>query len=87
MSESEQDRRLDAQRSEQAAEAFRRATRVVVVAGEEVAEYWADYWHVLMQDDGRTVKLFGRGDGSAGAEDRKKALGSALGMAQKDDAG
>lgn len=84
MSEGEQNRRLEAQRSEQATEAFRTATRVVLVTGDGVTEYWADSWHLLVQDDGRTVKLFGRGDGSAGAEDRKKALGRALGMPQND---
>lgn len=82
MSDSEQDRRVDAHLSEHANEAFRTATRVVVVGGGTCTEHWADDWHVLVQDGGKTVKLFARGDGAASAEERKKALGKALGMPQ-----
>ncbi|WP_235625626.1 hypothetical protein [Mycobacteroides abscessus] len=37
-------------------------------------EHWSDYWSVSIQDEGRTLKLFAEGDGSAAREERDAAL-------------
>ncbi|TXH09304.1 MAG: hypothetical protein E6R04_08575 [Spirochaetes bacterium] len=49
-------------------------TRVVVVNDGKATEYWADSWTLATQDDGRTLKLFGRGDGTVARENRDVAL-------------
>lgn len=38
-------------------------TRVHVVAYGRSFEFWADNWHVFIQDGGRTLKLFQEGSG------------------------
>lgn len=49
-------------------------TRVVVVTDDGVKEFWADQWSVHVQDDGRTLKLFPKGDGSAARIARQHSL-------------
>lgn len=49
-------------------------TRVVIVNDGKATEYWADSWELSEQDDGRTLKLFGSGDGVLAREDRDVAL-------------
>ncbi|MBN7460837.1 hypothetical protein I3U64_11810 [Mycobacteroides abscessus subsp. abscessus] len=41
-------------------------------------EHWSDYWSVSIQDEGRTLKLFAEGDGSAAREERDAALAKAI---------
>ena len=78
--EQKSDQRLSARVDE----AFNAATRVVLVEGGATTEHWADSWRVLVQDGGRTVKLFASGTGVAAAEDRKKALGRDLSAAHNE---
>lgn len=61
-----------------AAEATKSVTRLVVVKDGAYLEYWADHWSVDVQDDGRTLKLFARGDGSAAIETRATEFGELL---------
>lgn len=51
-------------------------TRVVIVddSSKIVQELFADSWDVLVQDDGRTVKLFARGSGAEAHTKRNAAL-------------
>lgn len=37
-------------------------------------EFWADSWDVHIQDGGRTVKLFAKGDGEQPRVERAQAL-------------
>lgn len=41
-------------------------------------EHWSDYWSVSIQDEGRTLKLFAEGDGSAAREERDAALAKTI---------
>lgn len=41
-------------------------------------EHWSDHWSVSIQDEGRTLKLFAEGDGSAAREERDAALAKAI---------
>lgn len=41
-------------------------------------EHWSDYWSVSIQDEGRTLKLFSEGDGSAAREERDAALAKTI---------
>lgn len=58
--------------------AFADVTRVVVEKGGVFTEYWADSWDVHVQDGGRTVKLFARGDGVAAAMTAGEAFGASV---------
>ena len=78
------DQGLDQRLSARVDEAFSATTRVVLVAGGVTTEHWADSWHVLVQDGGRTVKLFASGTGGAAAQERKEALGRDLGAAHNE---
>ena len=51
-------------------------TRVVVVPrdGSRAQEFWADEFDVSYQDDGRTLKLFGTGDGAQAHKEAKKGF-------------
>lgn len=53
-------------------------TRVVVVTDDGVKEFWADEWSVHVQDDGRTLKLFPKGDGKSAQAQRNESLGKLL---------
>ena len=54
-------------------------TRVTVVANRGVScEVFADEWEVAIQDEGRTLKLFGKGSGQGPRGERDRALGSDL---------
>ncbi len=48
-------------------------TRIDIVQN-GVKEYWADEWHMYLQDEGQTLKLVAKGDGSAPKEARDEAL-------------
>lgn len=37
-------------------------------------EHWADSWTISVQDDGKTLKLFGKGTGAAARSIRNQAL-------------
>lgn len=53
----------------------RKLTRVDVIApGNGRREHWADTWDISVQDDGRTMKLFAKGDGAAAQQERNDAL-------------
>lgn len=55
------------------------ATRVVVIKNSGiVTETFANQWRAYVQDDGRTVKLFGYGDGAEASAARGAALGAEL---------
>ncbi|MGV2581458.1 hypothetical protein [Mycobacterium avium] len=60
--------------------AFEAVTRLVVVKDDQRREYWADSWHVSVQDGGRTVKFFAVGDADGAVTDRAAALGDMLGI-------
>jgi hypothetical protein len=49
-------------------------TRVVIVNDGKATEYWANSWELSEQDDGRTLKLFGSGDGVLARKDRDVSL-------------
>lgn len=51
-------------------------------SGKLKAEYWADFWVVHVQDQGRTIKLFAHGDGAAFKDLRNTSLGNDLMHAQ-----
>lgn len=54
-------------------------TRVTVVKDSRViAEVFAGSWRSFLQDDGRTVKLFGKGSGAKASAERGIALGEEL---------
>ena len=54
-------------------------TRVhVVQAGTDHREHWADMWTPYIQDDGRTLKLFAHGKGTAAQAERSQSLGRDL---------
>jgi hypothetical protein len=52
----------------------------VVLVDDAYTEYWADSWSILVQDGGKTVKLFARGDGAEPVSARNAALGKVLGV-------
>lgn len=54
-------------------------TRVTVMKGGGiVSETFADQWQTVIQDDGRTLKLFSRGGGAEAQAERDAALGEDL---------
>lgn len=59
---------------------FDHVVRVVVVPDRnghghtQVSEYWGDSWAVALQDEGATLKLFGKGDGADAKAKRDAAL-------------
>lgn len=57
-------------------------TRVhIIPRGSSHFEHWADEWRLLVQDENRTLKLFGQGNGFHGRQERSKRLaGELLGM-------
>lgn len=63
-------------------EDFSHVTRVHVVVpnglGPHSKEYWADSWVLALQDEGRTLKLFAKGDGKAAKEHRDATLAGQL---------
>ncbi|MDO2394741.1 hypothetical protein [Mycobacterium avium] len=68
------------ERTAAAERAFEAVSRLVVVKGDVRREYWADSWHVSVQDGGRTVKFFAVGDADGAVADRAAALGDMLGV-------
>lgn len=71
--------RIQHERTATARQALADVTRVVVVSKDgEFKEYWADSWGVSVQDAGRTVKVFARGDGAQAIAARSVELGSTL---------
>jgi len=71
---------LDLRRTAVVGEAAECVTRVVVVKDGMYKEYWADGWRISIQDAGRTVKFFARGDGSAAIETRAAEFGQLMGV-------
>lgn len=57
--------------------AMSNVTRIHVI-GSTTQEFFADDWEAHFQDDGRTLKLFGFGDGKEAKAERDSALGGAL---------
>lgn len=56
-------------------------TRVVLVGGCRCGhphEHWADEWDVSVQDDGKTLKLFAKGEGEDVKQDRIESLGETV---------
>ena len=53
-----------------------RLTRVEVSMSGQLfkREHWADSWELSWQDDGRTLKLFGKGNGQEAQAERDAAL-------------
>ena len=47
---------------------------VVSASGRGASEFWADQWEAVLQDDGRTLKLFAKGRGVQAREERDRAL-------------
>lgn len=68
------------ERAAAAERAFEAVTRLVVVQDDQRREYWADSWHVSVQDGGRTVKFFAVGDAAGAVTERATALGEMLGI-------
>jgi hypothetical protein len=57
---------------------FEDVTRIHVVNtdGPEIVnkEFWADDWHISLQDEGRTLKIIGSGTGAQSLAERDGAL-------------
>lgn len=53
-------------------------TRLVVEKDGVYTEFWADSWDVHVQDDGRTLKLFSRGDGVQAAKVAAEVFGRSV---------
>lgn len=55
-------------------------TRIDIVGSKSgrLGEFWADEWDVYVQDDGRTIKFFARGDGGKAHSERNASLGKDL---------
>jgi hypothetical protein len=56
-------------------------TRIDLVGGCRCGhphEYWADEWEVSVQDDGKTLKLFAKGEGKQAQATRVASLSQAL---------
>lgn len=51
-----------------------KVTRVHIVTDLGHYENWADSWEAVMQDDGRTLKLFGKGEGAQAKANRLTSL-------------
>ncbi len=76
----EHERAIDTSRTNSASSACESVTRVVVAQDNVYTEYWADSWRVLVQDGGRTVKLFATGKGEDAASTRAAELERLLGL-------
>jgi hypothetical protein len=56
-----------------------KVTRVVVVKNSGItSETFAGHWRAFLQDEGRTLKLFGTGSGHEALQERDEALGRDL---------
>lgn len=55
-------------------------TRIDIVGSKSgrLGEFWADEWEVSVQDDGKTVKFFAKGDGGKPRNERNASLGRGL---------
>lgn len=65
-------------RSRDARVALVDVTRLVVEKDGVYTEFWADSWDVHVQDDGRTLKLFSRGDGVQAAKVAAEVFGASV---------
>lgn len=55
-------------------------TRVDIISSDGWrAEHWADSWELVVTDEGRTLKLFAKGDGDEAHDERNAALAEDLG--------
>jgi len=55
-------------------EDFADVTRLQIVTELGRYEHWADCWEFSLQDDGRTLKVWGRGEGDKPRAERNKKV-------------
>lgn len=61
--------------TKKAAQDMSEVTRVHIITELGRYEYWGDSWELELQDDGRTLKMWARGDGEKAKAERVRALG------------